>query len=208
MKAKHPSDFFSELSEDRLATIAELLLDVRFNTTREMTSSYDDTYTRECAIFGRSKNALIELCKKEEHDWLELASPGMDVTFRIGNVPCRFFRDDPESPVKRGFFRRNQVDDLFADDDDIPVMWRFVVERAMTEEDEDRAFFIGLNIYQEKVCQWSYSPTGPILHSVDTEVPPTAELPPAKVGVRGESDQREEKTDDHDSPRLNETQRK
>ncbi|WP_136066375.1 hypothetical protein [Modicisalibacter radicis] len=205
MKTKHPSDFFSELSEKRLATVAELLLDVRFNTMQEMNSPHDDSYTRECTVFGRTRNALVELCQSDKHDWLKLASPGMDVTFRIGNVPCRFFRDDPESPEKRGFFRRNQVDDLFSEEDSEPVMWRFVIEKAMTEEDEDRAFFIGHNVYQEKVCQWSYGPSGPILHSVDNEIPPTAELPSPEVGVR-EDEEQEENFQDRDSPKLSDTQ--
>lgn len=191
MVSKHPSYFFPELSEDRLTTIAELLLDVRFNTVNEMNSQYDDAYTRECAVFGRSKNALIELCISGEHDWLNLVNSRMDVTFSIGSIPCRFFRDDPESPKKRGFFIRNRFDDLFSENDSTPVMWRFVVERAMTTEDEDRAFFIGHNMYQEKVCQWSYSPGSTILHSVDRVAPPVADLPPAEVGIRDNEQQKE-----------------
>ncbi|WP_162619631.1 hypothetical protein [Salinicola peritrichatus] len=205
MKTKHPSDFFPELYEERLAIVAELLLDIRFNTIREMDSPHDDSYTRECAVFGRTRNAIVELCQSPEHEWLDLASPGMDVTFKIGQVPCRFFRDDPESPEKRGFFRRNRVDDLFSVDDSEPVMWRFVIEKAMTDEDEDRAFFIGHNVYQEKVCQWSYGPSGTVLHSVDNETPPIADIPSPEVGVREEEEQQEH-SHDHDTSKLSDAQ--
>jgi len=111
----------------------------------------------------------------------------MDVTFRIGSVPCRFFRDDPESPEKPGFFKRNGADDLFSIDEDAPVMWRFVIEKAMTEEDEDRVFFIGYNAFQEKVSQWAYGASGPVLHTVDSDTPASKELRPAEVGVREDS---------------------
>lgn len=184
MTYRHPSSFYPDLTDDRLAKIAEPLLDIRYSTIREMASPFDDTYTQETAVFGRSRNMLIQLCMGGKYDWLSLASPGMDVTFRIGNVPCRFFRDDPELPGKPGFFKRNAVDDLFSPDENDPVMWRFVVERALTEDDEDRVFLIGYNAFQEKISQWAYGSYGPILHSVDSDVPKAKELPPAAVEVR------------------------
>ncbi|MDG9884723.1 hypothetical protein N7650_17965 [Pseudomonas sp. GD04058] len=184
MTYRHPSSFYPDLTDDRLAKIAEPLLDIRYSTIREMASPFDDTYTQETAVFGRSRNMLIHLCMGGKYDWLSLASPGMDVTFRIGNVPCRFFRDDPELPGKPGFFKRNAVDDLFSPDENDPVMWRFVVERALTEDDEDRVFLIGYNAFQEKISQWAYGSSGPILHSVDSDVPKAKELPPAAVEVR------------------------
>ncbi|BFO02008.1 hypothetical protein KNHN1_03860 [Pseudomonas guariconensis] len=184
MTYRHPSSFYPDLTDDRLAKIAEPLLDIRYSTIREMASPFDDTYTQETAVFGRSRNMLIQLCMGGKYEWLSLASPGMDVTFRIGNVPCRFFRDDPELPGKPGFFKRNAVDDLFSPDENDPVMWRFVVERALTEDDEDRVFLIGYNAFQEKISQWAYGSSGPILHSVDSDVPKAKELPPAAVEVR------------------------
>ncbi|AIS14042.1 MULTISPECIES: hypothetical protein [Pseudomonas] len=187
MTFKHPSSFYPELSDERLAKIAEPLLDIRYSTIQEMSSPYDDTYTQETAVFGRSRNLLIHMCTSRKHQWLSLANAGMDVTFRIGNVPCRFFRDDPESPEKPGFFKRNGADDLFSIDENAPVMWRFVVEKALTEEDEDRVFFIGFNAFQEKVSQWAYGASGPVLHTVDNETPVSKELRPAEVGVREDS---------------------
>ncbi len=193
MSSRHPSSFFPDLTDERLAKIAELLLDIRFNTLREMDSPYDDSYTREATVFGRSRNLLIEQCLSRRYSWLSLANPGMDVTFRIGSVPCRFFRDDPENPDKKGFFKRNAVDDLLAEDDSTPVMWRFVVERALTDEDEDRVFFIGYNVYQDKVSQWTYGASGPVLHSVDHETPASRELQPAEVDVRDDSIEKSDK---------------
>lgn len=187
MTFKHPSSFYQELSDERLAKIAEPLLDIRYSTIQEMSSPYDDTYTQETAVFGRSRNLLIHLCMSGKYQWLSLANAAMDLTFRIGNVPCRFFRDDPESPSKPGFFKRNGADDLFSIDENAPVMWRFVVEKAMTDEDEDRVFFIGYNAFQEKVSQWAYGASGPVLHTVDSDTPASKELRPAEVGVREDS---------------------
>lgn len=183
-----PSSFRSELTDDRLAVISDALLDIRFTTMREMLSPFDSNYSREATAFERSRNLLIHMCQTRQYDWLTLLSPAMDVTFCIGNVPCRFFRDDPERPDKPGFFKRNAVDDLFSLDENDPVMWRFVVERAETDDDEDRVHFIGYNIFQEKISQWVSGSTGPVLHSVDNEVPASRPLLPARVDVREDSE--------------------
>jgi hypothetical protein len=184
VNSSHPVAFYPELSDDRLRIIAVDLLDIRYSTFREMNSPFDDNYTRETAVFGRSRNMLIDMALNGQHDWMSLKHAAMDVTFNIGQVPCRFFRDDPNSPEKSGFFKRNAVDDLFAMDEQHPVMWRFVVDKALTEDDEDRVFFVGYNVYQEKVSEWMYRASAPTLHAVDKDVPAAAEIPPAFVDVR------------------------
>jgi hypothetical protein len=179
----HPQSFYPELSGDRLRVIAVALLDIRYTTLREMNSPHDDNYTREATIFGRQKNMLIDLANSGDHPWLTLRHAGMDVTFNIAQVPCRFFTDDPKNPEKNGFFRRNAVDDLFAPEDRDPVMWRFVIERAFGEDDEDRVYFIGYNVFQEPVAGWNYGAKPSSLHAVDDRVPPSAPIGPAQVDV-------------------------
>src|SRR4051812_11509016 len=110
MTTQRPSHFYPELTEERLRFVATKLLDIRFNTLREMNSAYDDNYTREAAVFGRQRNMLIDEALHGGHDWMSLRHAGMDVTFCVGTVPCRFFTDYPDSPQKEGFFRRNNVD--------------------------------------------------------------------------------------------------
>ena len=184
MSSVHPVSYYPELSDDRLRVIAVKLLDIRYSTFREMSTPFDDNYTRETSVFGRSRNMLIEMAMGRQYSWMSLKHAAMDITFNIGQVPCRFFRDDPNSPEKAGFFKRNSVDDLFAKDEGHPVMWRFVVEKALTEDDEDRVFFVGYNVYQEKVSEWIYRASGSTLHTVDQGTPIAAEIPAATVDVR------------------------
>lgn len=184
MSLPHPNSFYTELVDDRLRVVAAQLLDVRYSTLQDMGSPFDDNYTRETAVFGRQRNMLIQLALGRQHDWLSLAHAGMDVTFNIGRVPCRFFTDDPKNPEKTGFFKRNPVDSLFATDDQHPVMWRFIVEKALTEQEEDRVFLVGYNVFQESVSAWMYCASTPMLHAVDRDVPTPAVLRPADVDIR------------------------
>ena len=61
MNSVHPAAFYPELSDNSLRVIAVKHLDMRYSTVREMNSSFDDNYTRETAVFGRSRNMLIDM---------------------------------------------------------------------------------------------------------------------------------------------------
>jgi len=172
------------LADERLRAIAERLLDIRYGALRELNSPFDDNFTRETTVFGRSRNMLIHLSLSGRYEWLALVHSGMDVTFTIDGIPCRFFRDDPEAPEKVGFFKRNTFDSLFSEDDSAPVLWRFVVEKALTEEDEDRVHFVGYNLFQDKVSEWIYSGALAKPHAVDREIPVAAEIPAPEIDVR------------------------
>ncbi len=122
-----PWEFYPQLSHERLTVIAEELLQVLDRTYEQLSSPFDDNYTRGTCTFGRQRQMLIALCLSGKHNWLQLTHPGMDVTFNIEAIPVRFFADDPENPKKPGFFRRNVVDQLFEPELTTPTLHRFVV---------------------------------------------------------------------------------
>jgi hypothetical protein len=187
-----PSTFYPELNEDRLRHIASSLLDVRDMTLAQMSTPLDDGYTRGTAVFGRSRQKLMQMALQGDLEWMTLSHAGMDVTFHIERVPCRFFQDNPDQPAKPGFFKRNQLDNLgllFEVNEAEPVMWRFVVEEPLTQEDEACVYFIGYNAYQEKVSEWSYRPSMSTLHAVDQEVPAAARIQSAIVEVHEDSEE-------------------
>ena len=151
-----PWDFYPQLSHDRLTVIAEELLQVLDRTYEQLSSPYDDNYTRGTCTFGRQRQMLIALCLSGRYSWLQLTHPGMDVTFNIDNIPVRFFADDPENPKKPGFFRRNIVDQLFEPQLTTPTLHRFVVEKPEFEGEGARVHFIGTNALDEIVSKWTY----------------------------------------------------
>ena len=63
-------------------------------------------------------------------------------------------------------------------------MWRFVVEKAYTDDDSDRVYFFGYNAYQEKVSEWEYRGGRGGLHSTNPQVPPVVPIAPAQVGFK------------------------
>ncbi|MBV6325512.1 hypothetical protein [Duganella violaceipulchra] len=190
MEYPHPSTFSSDLTDERLGTIAAKMLDVRYLTIRQMDTEFDDNYTRECPVYGRTRNMLIALARNKELPWLSVKCMGMGVEISIVNVKCKFFRDDVENPEKAGFFKRDGFLCLFEEEDNVPLLWRFVIERALTEEDEDQIYFVGYNKFNEKISMWHYEGGAAPLYSVDQVIPPAANMGPAEIDVReaGEDD--------------------
>jgi hypothetical protein len=182
MPSKSPFEFEPALTDARLRVIADVLLEVLYETDLELDTELDDGYTRGTATFGRQRNAIIQLCLSDKYDWLKLTNAGMDVTFEISGVPCRFFADDASNPKKPGFWRRNDAD-LFPGDGGKPEIFRFIVDKARVSDEASEVYFIGFNAQQEEVFRWCHSTSAPVLASVDDALPKEVPLPAAKATI-------------------------
>ncbi|HIE6599422.1 hypothetical protein [Proteus mirabilis] len=169
---KAPWECFPQLTEERLTIIAEELLRVLDQTYEQLSTPLDDNYTKGTCTFGRQRQLLIKLCMSGQYEWLSLTNPGMDVTFNIDGIPVRFFADDPENPKKPGYFRRNQVDQLWKTELSDPTIHRFVIEKPEFEGEDARVHFLGCNALEEIVSKWTYGENRiSVLHSTDDEKP-------------------------------------
>lgn len=165
---KQPWDYHSELTRSRLETIAEALLKVFHDTHDDLNTQLDNNYTRGTTTFGRQRERIIQLCQNANHDdWLDLRNTSNDLTFSIGGIPCRFFTDDHQNPKKKSFWRRNEQDNLFPMEESSPVLWRFIVEKPLTEGDDASVYFVGANQAQDVVCEWKYQDSVRVLKTVD-----------------------------------------
>lgn len=193
MNSRKPWDFYPELIEGRLWVIAEALLDVYYDVQIELASELDDNYTRGTTTFGRQKNKLVQLRNSGAYSWFKVLNTSNDLTCSIGEIPFRFFRDDHESPAKRGFWRRNYQDDLFPIADDQPVIFRFVVEHARNDEDEASVYFLGFTQEGQLVCEWRFDEPVRTLRSITQTRPLPEEILPAEIEPRVEVEPQEQR---------------
>ena len=189
--SKAPHEFNPALTDSRLRFVAEALLEVLYETELELAGPLDDGYTRGTTTFGRQRNALIQLCNAGRHLWLKLTHAGMDVTFEIDGVPCRFFSDDPTKPRKPGFFRRNDCDQLFETEANAPLLFRFIVAKPQHSEEEAEVFFVGYDVNQIESFRWQFSRSTPSLSSVDHQRPTEVSLPSPTASVRPKTSQKQ-----------------
>ncbi len=125
----------------------------------------------------------MQLIAKRRYPWLSLKHGGNDLLIGIGPHPVRFFLDDHLNPRKLRVLNPTESEaiqlELLPESGDKSVdLWRFIVERALTEEDEHQVFFVGYNRMAEVVAQWQYSESVRSLYAVDDHIPAAAELEP------------------------------
>jgi hypothetical protein len=186
MSLPYPSHYHAALSSERLAHISRLLLTELANTERLMSSDVDDGYTRGCPTFGRQKNRIKLEARSGKNDWLTIISPGNDLVFGIGSIPCRFSNDDPDSPSKDAVIlaNRHQASFLFEElDRGVPKRFCFVVDRGATEHEDARVVFLGFDESNVLRCRWT-SESVRTLQVVEPAVPAAAQLPKPVVGPK------------------------
>lgn len=181
--SKQPWDYHSALIADRLNLIAKALLDVYYDVQVELDTDLDSSYTRGTTTFGRQKSKLIQMGQDPSIPWLDLRNTSNDLTCTIGEIPFRFFRDDHSSPKKKGFWKRNEQDNLFPNEEGEPIYWRFVIEKPLTEDDDASVYFLGADVNQVTVCEWKYEESVRVLTSVDSRRPDPVETPEPQVGL-------------------------
>lgn len=131
---------------------------------------------------------MINLTYNPLHaEWLKLVNAGMDVTLEIDGVPFRFFRDQHENPGKKGFWRRNASDQLFAPTELEPVIFRFIAEAPIQDDDSLEIYFIGYNSLEEPVCEWRYNHVA-VLTDTSRDLPAPVEQEAAKIEIPKRTD--------------------
>ncbi len=175
-----PWKFNSNLSEERLNLLASHLKEIFYGVESMLITDDDCSYGRGSLFFSRARQRFIRLGMSDELPWLKLVNSAMDFTLEIGGIPFRVFRDEHDKPAKKGFWRRNDTDRLFASNDMEPVIFRFIVERPVSDTDELEIYFIGFNAQQEAVCEWRYGNVR-VLRSTDEELAPEVHQDAARV---------------------------
>lgn len=171
-----PIHYRSDLTQERLSIVAELLLDEHYKTLDDLSSDTDDNYTRGCTLFGRQKNRIKLLAFAKIYPWLQIMNSANDLVFTIGSVPCRFSSDDPNSPKKKAVLTANRYQVSFFDDiesDEEPCRYCFIIDQGTEDNAEPSVFFVGFDATGVPRCQWE---SGAIrtFHNVNPSAVPEA----------------------------------
>lgn len=185
-----PSEISSSLTSSRLSIISKRMLDVLDDALRTASTDLDCSYARGTLSWARIKNALLQLAQSDEHPWLTIKHSGNDLLLGIGSETVRFFLDDHENPKKMRVLNPTNSEtkqlQLFEEDAHSEYLWRFIIERALTEEDDHQVYFVGYEAHAERdgilIAEWRYNAERVrTLAAVDDEIPAAAELVPLEL---------------------------
>ena len=151
-----PIHYHADLTQERLAIVAEILLEEYNKTIDDLSSITDDNYTRGCTAFGRQKNGIKQLSLSGTYPWLQILNSTNDLVFKIGSVPCRFSSDDPNNPKKGAVLTVHRYQTSFFDEmeNNEPCRFCFVLDKGVDEELEPRVVFLGFDATSILKCQW------------------------------------------------------
>src|SRR5688500_7368445 len=95
-----PWEFAPALTSERLIAVADILRRSRDSAARHAKPKLGDTL---CSIglvaYERSCHALELASIQEFKDWLRIKVLDNHFNIRIGDVPARFYRGDPDLPI-------------------------------------------------------------------------------------------------------------
>lgn len=102
---KTPTEFHPSLTEERLCIVGNIIRQRRHAAVlRHLPREGDDTWVLGCRCYQWIRDRIMVLAEGEHKEWLsviENGKAGTHFVFRIGLVPIRFYRGDPEDvPAK------------------------------------------------------------------------------------------------------------
>ena len=134
MAKKFPWDYHPDLTEERLVTVARMIVDGR-QTAVELfdEEAGDNGWTLGCRAFQFGRARILRAVDEAAHPWLDVIDRTLQLIFTIGEVPIRIYRGEAEEPTDRT--RRQSLTELkqlgfsFDErDEGRDLLFRFAVE--------------------------------------------------------------------------------
>ncbi|GAA2877255.1 hypothetical protein GGQ99_000163 [Aminobacter niigataensis] len=128
-----PWEMHPDLTEDRLAKVAELICRGRNDAVLWQNEEIgDDSWVLGCRAFQACRHQIISAEANGDFPWLSVADNSKHLVFSIGAVPVRFYRGLAEEPTSRtmrqSFPELQQMSMLFPGEEAGQLLYRFAVE--------------------------------------------------------------------------------
>ena len=99
---KFPWDYHPDLAEDRIITIARMIVDGRQAAVELFDEEAGDNgWTLGCRAFQFGRARILRAVDDSSYDWLGLIDRTLQLIFTIGEVPIRIYRGEAEEPTDR-----------------------------------------------------------------------------------------------------------
>lgn len=190
----YPWDYHSDLTEDRLKTVAAMLVDGRHAALeRYDEEAGDNGWTHGCRAFQFCRHRVLRAIDGGDHAWLTAIDRTLQLIFKIGDVPVRIYKGEAEEPTDRtlrqSFGELRQLELLFPEyDEGRALAYRFAVE---TDIDGSvlAVKFVGLR-GESAVLNWDVPLDGvsAFAGAVGRAATEGVELSPPSVGLRTDRD--------------------
>ena len=196
-----PWDYHSDITADRLVSIAQLLASGRgVALDRHDPAIGCDAWTLGVEAFNFGRHGINGAVGRSGFEWLSVPDGSRRLQFRMGDVPMRFYRGLASDPSPRMLADAPIELEQYA----LPLGQAALLDgrkfRIAVETDEDGTIlqisFVAIRgASVETIWPIPYQDAGGLLVMLNGHLPEGRELPPPSVGLAGDEDE------DDDAPR-------
>jgi hypothetical protein len=132
-----PWEFHGDLTEDRLVSVARMIVDGRQAAVELYDEEIGDNgWTLGCRAFQFGRARILRAVDEGAHDWLRAIDRSLQLVFTIGEVPVRIYRGEADEPtgrtLRQGLHELRQLSFSFGErDDGRELAYRFAVETGV-----------------------------------------------------------------------------
>lgn len=192
MSESFPWDFHPDLTHDRLVSVALLIAQGRNDAlARHNPAVGDNGWTLGCSAFQFARYQIRGAAEAAGYDWLTIIDPTMQLIFKVGGVPFRFYKGEAGAPsdrtLRQTFSELRQLSFAFGEEKAGDLAYRFAVET------DDEGSITSIKVVglrgEDPVFSWDVPFHEAVSHPAAT--PPTTgvELPKPEVRVPGADEQ-------------------
>lgn len=193
-----PWELNPDLAKDRIITIASLIAKKRGEAVDLHDEEGGDTpLSLGIRCYERCRTEINEMADSMIWPWLFKLTPEGRFTFRIGDTPIRFSRNDPKYLPNRKLitsFETQQQMDLFANESNpyADIRW-FIVVDTYFKNPADAMYCVGYTEVNEIICQWQIPLEDKVtlISGVNASLPQPVDIPVAPIKLKRQPQQKD-----------------
>lgn len=196
MSKVYPWDYHPDLTAERIAAVAALIADGRHAAVERFDrEAGDNAWTLGVRAFQFGRHRILRAVDSGEHPWLTAIDRNLQLIFKIGQVPVRFYKGEADEPtdrtLRKSFSELRQLSLLFDEHDEgRDLAYRFAVEPD-AEGDVLAITFVGLR-GETAILSWDVPFADHLgAGSIGRAAAESVELEAPRVGVRGANKKRD-----------------
>jgi hypothetical protein len=187
---ENPWDCAADLTAERILTLARFVADIRDEVIDRHDEELGDTrLSLGMRAYECCRTRLNQLAETGKYSWFSILTPDGRFTFKIGEVPVRFTRNDPDQLPGRKLISSDETVEqmeLFAKVTPYAIVRWFIVLDTEYNRAADAVYFVGYHPSGQVVCKWEVplARMGPVVYDTDLDLPPPVDVPEPVVGVK------------------------
>lgn len=186
----NPWELNPELTKERLSSIAQLIVNVRYEALEDHDPSKgDDQWSYGCKCYKRCLYALTQKALTGEWPWFHAETINtLKAELKIGDTIVKYYKDSPEQAVVRRLTQAGnevkQLSFMFEFETEPQLLWSFTIDTT-AENEIISIHCVGQTLLGDIMCIWEipFKPYIPTLINLNSPLSDAVDQPAPTVTI-------------------------